>query len=450
MALDRDELNRRRKQREAERQKREEQRRRRAAAQRRMILRLGLAAVVLLVCGLGLYFLIRGGGAAEPAMVTVPREGDADFPGGDEISTEPTSAVDKGPTVIHLAAAGDLNITDKVIWSGQIGSEFNYAKAFMDVAPVLAGADLAVLNFEGNISGVPYGTEKASAPQQLMEALKNAGVDLVQMANSYSIYNGISGLQSTLTNIRAAGIEPVGAYATNEEFKRNKGYTICEVNGIKIAFVAFTKGMGSLGLPAGSEHCVNLLYTDYFTDYQKVDTEGITAVLKAAAAEKPDLTVALLHWGSEFNETIYDTQEKIASLMKKNGVDAIIGTHPHRLQRIDFDQNAGTLVAYSLGDFFGDAKRSGTSYSIILDLEITKDYEAGTTKITNYSYTPIYTLSEDECDGVRRVVRIENAMSAYELNFVDKVTESAYENMQFAMTRIAERINPPKEEKKDK
>ena len=78
-------------------------------------------------------------------------------------------------------------------------------------------------------------------------------------------------------------------------------------------------------------------------------------------------------------------------------------------------------------------------------MEITKDYEPGTTRITSYSYTPIYTLNELQCDGNRRVVRIENAMNAYELNFVDKVTDSCYENMQFAMDRIISRVNSGKQ-----
>lgn len=441
MALDRDELNRRRKEREQQRKKQE-------AARRRLLFRLGIALLVLLACGVVIFLISRGVDRnAEPVMATSDATAPQERPEDTVPPTEPRSALNKGPTVIHVAAAGDLNITDKVIWSGQTGSEFNYTKAFMDVAPIFSDADLALLNFEGNLCGAPYGSQTGSAPQQLMEGLKNAGIDLVQIANSYSIYNGISGLKSTLTNIRAAGIEPVGAYSTNEEFRRNKGYTICEVNGIKIAFVAFTKGVGSLGLPAGSENCVNLLYKDYYTTYNDIDTEAITAVLKAAASEKPDLTIALLHWGSEYNETIYDSQEKIVSLLQKNGVNAIIGSHPHLVQKIDYDEVTGNLVAYSLGDFFGDAKRGGTSYSIILDLEITKDYESGTTKITDYSYTPIYTLAEDECDGSRRVVRIENAMSAHELNFVDKVTDSAYENMKFAMERIPERINPPKDKK---
>ena len=57
----------------------------------------------------------------------------------------------------------------------------------------------------------------------------------------------------------------------------------------------------------------------------------------------------------------------------------------------------------------------------------------------------VYTLAENQCDGFRRVVRIENAMSAYELNFVDKVTPECYENMQFAMDRIISRVNQGKE-----
>jgi poly-gamma-glutamate synthesis protein (capsule biosynthesis protein) len=128
------------------------------------------------------------------------------------------------------------------------------------------------------------------------------------------------------------------------------------------------------------------------------------------------------------------------ALMQKEGVDAIIGSHPHRVHEISYDEITGNLVAYSLGDFFGDAKDSGTNYSIILDLEITKDYETGVTRITDYSYIPIYTLSEEDCDGDRRVVRVENAVACYELNFVDKVTKSCYEAMKTGLDRISKRV----------
>ena len=125
------------------------------------------------------------------------------------------------------------------------------------------------------------------------------------------------------------------------------------------------------------------------------------------------------------------------------------GDDPHTVQAIEYDALAGTLVAYSLGDFFGDASRGGTNYSIILDLEITKDSSTGTTKVTNYSYTPIYTVSETEsADGYRRVVRIDKTVEAWEENYLDKVSQSAKESMVYALDRIEARINPPVVEKK--
>ena len=437
MSLDHDELNKRRQDREKRRKRR----------QRAMYFKLALAIIVLIACGVGIFFLIKNNNpVSAPTLATVPVETTPET----VPPTEKRSSWDKAPVKIHVAAAGDLNITDKVVWSGQISGDFNYTTAFMDVAPILSEADLSILNFEGNVCGAPYGTETGSAPQQLLEALKNAGVDVLQMANSCSIKNGLMGLTSTLSNIRAAGLEPVGAFSSADEFRKTKGYTICQVGDVKIALVAFTKGVGSLGLPVGSEDCVNILYEDYYTTYQTINKKAIRNILRAAEAEKPDLTIALLHWGSEYNEEISKSQQEVAKLMIAEGVDAIIGSHPHLVHQIDFDEEKGTIVAYSLGDFFGDGERGGTNYAIILDLEITKDYDTGVTKVTDYSYVPIYTLAENQCDGQRRVIRIENAMSAYELNFVDKITDSCYENMQFAMERILKRVNLGKEATTDK
>ena len=430
MALDRDELNKRRR-------KKAEERRKQQQMQKKLRMRVLIVVIALIASALGIYFLTQQAGGSPEA--TQP----SGIPVVTQEPTEGKSILDpQKPTVIHIAAAGDLNVTDKVVWSGMKDGHYNYTPAFLDVASVLSGADLTVMNFEGNLCGDPFGTEKASAPQEMMQDLSRAGVDLLQMANSYSIRNGLSGLTQTLTNIRAAGMEPLGAFSTVEEFKRSKGYTIVEVQGIKIAFVAFTKGMGSLGMPAGSEECVNLLYTDYASTYQDVDTEGITKILKAAESEKPDLTIAMLHWGSEYNDDISSTQKQIAKLMQKEGVDVILGTHSHMVHEIQYDRVTGQFLAYSLGDFFGNAEVAGTNYSIILDLEITKDHEAGTTKVTGYQVTPIYTLNEEEGGGQRRVVRTRETMKAYEEGYVDKVTPEAYEAMKNSLERIQKRIHP--------
>lgn len=427
------------------REKREAQRRKQQAEAKRLRITLILAAVVLVLCTAGIVFLTSRSDSSQTTVAAETRPTQKPTQ-----ATEPATRAQKSTkTTIHIKAAGDLNVTNSVINAGVAVGGYNYTRAFMDVASTLSDADLTVLNLEGNICGEPYGSDTTSAPRELLDGLRNAGVDLIQMANSCTINNGLIGLTSTLQTIRAAGLEPVGAFASESEFQQSKGYTITEAQGVKVAFVAFTKGLGGRGLPAGNDNLVNILYEDYASTYDKIDRTRITSVLKAVEAEKPDITIALLHWGSEYNDDISDTQKSIVNLMKKQGVDVIIGTHPHTVQAIEYDELAGTLVAYSLGDFFGDASRGGTNYSIILDLEITKDSSTGTTKVMNYSYTPIYTVSEAEsADGYRRVVRIDKTVEAWEENYLDKVSQSAKESMVYALDRIEARINPPVVEKK--
>ena len=391
-----------------------------AKRRRRRTAAMVAVCLLLIVIGIGVFFLLRRQEAAQPETQQVTQSGTA--------STEDA-------TVIHLVAAGDINVTDAVVASG--GAEYDYTDTLLDVSHLLAEGDITVVNFEGNLCGAPYGSTSRSAPQTLMEALNRAGVDMVQLANSYSINQGISGLQATIQGVKDAGMEPLGVYADERAYKAGKGYTIREVEGIKIAFVAFTKGMDGMSLPKGSEHCVNVLYSDYDSTYQNLDRSTIQSVLNAVEAEKPDLTVALLHWGSEYNDTVSSSQKSIVSLLQEGGVDAIIGTHPHYVQQMTYDPETGNFVAYSLGDLLSDGDRSGTEYSVILKLEITKSAEG--TEITGYSYTPIFTVAER--GSTLRSVRIAEAMTAYESNYIEHVKDTTYEAMAYALTRIEARIN---------
>lgn len=427
MALDENELNKRREERKKEQQ---------FLVFQQRLLKIGLivTAVTLVLCAGALlvtHSIVNAPAPTEPVLSTKPSQTQPP-------ETEPAPTVPD--TVIHIMAGGDLNITDKTVVAGTAVSGYDFTDVFMDVAPVLSGADLSVLNFEGSLYGAPYGSKNRSAPQQLMQALRNAGVDLLQAANSQSVVNGLSGLKATLQGIRSAGMEPLGAYGTAKEFKESGGYYIREVQGIKVAFVAFTKGMDGMGLPEGNEDCVNLLYKDYNSTYQKVDTEGITEILRAVAARKPDVTIALLHWGSEFNSKISTTQEKICKLMQQEGVDAIIGSHSHYVQKLEYDPAAGTLVAYSLGDFYGDADKAGTDYSALLNLQITKSGATGETKITGYDYTPVYIMDATKTGGGMRILRIREAVAAYESNYIGKVPDEVYAAMKNALEKVDSRL----------
>ncbi len=429
--MDNEELRRRRQQRQQLQKKRMEEQKR---LQRKLI----IAAVVLAACGILIAVMAFNAPRQTPQETTPTTLPQTETTAATEAETEP------GPdkTVITLAAAGDVNVTDKTVSS--CGANYDYTNAFVDVLPLLSDADLTVLNFEGNLCGAPYGTATVSAPQQMLEALYNAGVDLVQMANSRSISNGMSGLATTLQNIRAAGLTPVGAYATEKEYKDSGGYIICNVQGIRVAFVAFTKGMDGMALPAGSENCVNLLYKDYATMYKDVDTDAITKRLRAVAKEKPDITVALLHWGSEYSDKENKTQTTIKDLMVKEGVDVILGTHPHYVHKMEFDQTTGTFVAWSLGDFFSDASRAGSEYSLVLHLQITKDHVTGQTRVTGYEYTPIFNM--ETVDGKMRVVRLQEQMEQYDALNVTMTTPETYNKMVYGLKRVHERVNPKKDE----
>lgn len=417
--MDNSEIRRRQQKRRIDRKKRQE---RQKKLRRRLFW--GSAAAVLLAALVITVFLLAD-------YINQPPAPGEDTPG----QTSPQASQEQ--TVINLAFGGDLNVTDKVITAGSAGDGYDYTDIFTDILPLLAGADGSAVNFEGNLCGAPYGTQDTRAPQALADALSDAGVDYLQMANSCALNNGLLGLQSTLENIRKAGLEPVGAFADKSDFTKHKGFTLRSIHGVKVAFVAFTKGMDSLSLPAGSEDCVNLLYTDYTSTYQDVDTEGITKILKDVAAEKPDVTVALVHWGSEYNRQISGTQEKIAKLMQQQGVDAIIGTHSHYVQKLSYDPKAGTVVAYSLGDFLGDGEKSGTAYSIVLNLEFTKNNATGETKLTDCRWDPIYTTSFEN-DGVARmqILQIRPAVARYEADGINKVSEETYTAMKSALSKL--------------
>lgn len=398
---------------EQRRQKRRENAEKRARQKKRLLIRLGIAAGILILIVI-LLIVFLGNNKKEPS-----RSG-------------------TNTTTYHIVFGGDITVTDQVVDSG--GADYDYTQTFMDVAHLFAGADLAAVNFEGVLYGEPYGTEaKGSAPPQILDALNSAGIDLVQVANSYALNHGNSGLSMTLSGIREAGMEPVGAYSTSEEAEEQEGYILCDVGGLRIAFVAFTKGMNGNRILKQFDGCVNVLYTDYDDNYQTVDTEGIQKVLQAVEKAEPDLTIAMLHWGSEYSDLISESQKEILQLMKDGGVDAVIGTHARRVQEMVYDENAGTFVAYCLGEMLGDASRAGAEYSVILDLQITKNNDTGAVWISGFDYVPIYTVREE--GKPLRVVRIEEAMRAYENGYIDAVSEETYNSMKNALSRIEARVN---------
>ena len=343
------------------------------------------------------------------------------------VQNTPTAQIpDAQPdTVITLAAVGDIMVYDEQIDAAkQADGSYDFSDSLSAVSALTMGADLTVGNLELNFCGEPYsGRPDFRAPEALALALKEKGFDLVQTANTYSIQNGVSGLKSTIKYLNTVGIDHVGTYAAKDDKETNDGVLLKNVNGIKIAFIAYTKGLNNISVPEGSEYCVDLLYKDYDSEYKEVNKDAIVKSVKAAKALSPDLIVAMLHWGSEWDTTVVSTQDKITDLLLTNGVDIILGSHPHvvgemkqvPVTTVDGQQKT-CFVAYSLGNFLSSPDSQKYDYameSLILNLQITKNGSTGETALTGISYTPLYILkTESDVEGTRyQVVPIRSAIN---------------------------------------
>ena len=151
-----------------------------------------------------------------------------------------------------------------------------------------------------------------------------------------------------------------------------------------------------------------------------VDTTSILARVDAAKNTGADVIVAMLHWGSEYDVTVSDSQTEIRDLLFRNGVDVILGTHSHivgPMEMVDVETTDGEkkkcFVAYSLGNFISDMTRDYTMESVVLNLEFTKNGETGETTISDVSYTPLYILNRgEEADRQFEILPIRGAINS--------------------------------------
>lgn len=347
-----------------------------------------------------------------------------------------------------LAAVGDIMMYDSQIKAGQSTDQngatvYDFSSCFEAITPYTISPDLMVGNLELNFCGyAPYTGSKDSAPywnapESLATNLADMGFDVLQTANTYSIMNGITGLQSTINFLNQAGIDHVGTHATDPAQSGSGGVVLREVNGIKFAFIGFTKGVNSMRLPTNNQYAVDLLYTDYDTNFSQVDTTSILNRVDAAKKLNPDVIVAMLHWGSEYDFTVSSTQEEITNLLFKNGVDVILGSHSHfvgPMKMMEVETTDGEkkncFVAYSLGNFISAMTKQYTQESVILNLEFTKDGKTGKTTISDASYTPLYILDRGEGAEKRyEVLPIRAAIQTDLFQDYESVMSAAIDNL---------------------
>ena len=354
---------------------------------------------------------------------------------------EPPAPTEPGDSVVTLAFVGDISMDEAMLYSLRTAGGWDFSDCFAWVTPQISAADLAIGNLEGNIVDAGAAGDH-KYPASFLTALYNCGFDVLQTANSYTIDNGIAGLTRTKQEIEAAGMDALGSFESQAARDESGGVLVKEVGGLRIAFIGMTKGMNSLRLPDGAEYCVNLLYSDYDSNYSNIARGAITALVGNAKAQDPDLIVAMVHWGSEYTREPTSSQKQIAALLQEQGVDLIVGSHSHYVGPMLRSGSSarvlagGGFVAYSLGDFLSCADTDDAHNGCILTVELLE--HEGQTRIRTISYEPTYSAYPDETLQTTRyeILPSQYAIDLCKGSYYDRISQPLYERLVQAVAQM--------------
>lgn len=299
------------------------------------------------------------------------------------VTTEPV--LPPAPTLYTLSfiAAGDNmvyygNVRDAAKNAQGTDQKYDFKPSYTTIKPIVEEYDLAFINQETLMCGDGYDLSyypRFNSPQELGDAVVDAGFDIIGMANNHMLDKGESGLLSTLDYWEQQPVTLTGAYRSREAFDN---ITVIEKNGISIALLAFTEHTNGLYLREGS-----MSYIPY------MDKE-LVAEKVAEAENLADITIVSMHWGNEFTFKVNSVQTEYAEIICENGGDVILGHHPHTIQPVEWIESGEnrTLCVYSLGNFMSEMERDYKILGGMISFEIEKLGEDGKAVVKNPLFIP--------------------------------------------------------------
>lgn len=346
---------------------------------------------------------------------------------------------EKTDTTFTLAAIGDImchNSQFKDAYNSET-STYDFSYVFDNISTYTKTADLCIGNLETTFAGEEKGYSgypQFNTPDNLAYELKGIGLDVLTTAGNHALDTGYTGLSRTIDVLKDADISHLGTYQSQEEQDK---VLIKFVKGLKIAFVNYTYGTNGIPVPKDKTYCVNL-----------INKELISKQLDVAKSQDPDIIIACMHWGNEYQTKQNSTQMELADFLIQNGADIILGTHPHVLQ--PYEKRTVTLedgstrngfVAYSLGNFISDQNAKYTRSSIILNLTITKHVD-GTVSVDNINPIPIYMYKDNSVKSQKmKLIDVNKIIYNYE-NYLDNtITEKLYNSMKTELYNINSILN---------
>lgn len=343
-------------------------------------------------------------------------------------------------TTFNLTAIGDVmchNTQYMDAYDSNTGN-YDFSYVFDDIEYYIKSSSITVANLETTFAGEDLGYSnypRFNTPDALAYNLKKLGVDVVSTAGNHSLDYGFDGLSRTIDTLNSADISHVGTYKTQEE---RDTIVFKYIKGIKIAFLNYAYGTNGISIPSDKTFCINL-----------IDKDLIKKDIEVAKSQNADMIVASVHWGTEYSTVPNDTQNELADFLFQNGVNVILGTHPHVLQKmekrtvtLEDGSTQDGFVIYSLGNFISDQNAANTRSSIILNLQITKHTD-NTITIDNVSYTPIYMYKNASLNSKKmKLLDINKTISLYEQGIDTSIGKNMYQTLKTELSNISKILNP--------
>lgn len=295
-----------------------------------------------------------------------------------------------------LRAVGDLMMHAKQLRiAKQADGSYDFHPQYALAADALANADYTIANLEttiGKYENMAYsGFPLFNAPESLLDAVRDAGVDFLTLANNHMLDRYFEGMVATVQHVDDYGFDHAGANRTPEE---QQTPVVVEINGIRVGFLCATQMVNDM-----ERFCVSDA-AEYGVDYlRKGAFDAGVQRLKDAGAE---VIIALPHWGDEYYRRPSQRTVDIARYMIASGVDVVLGSHPHMVQPVRYEtvetENGETrtgLVAYSLGNFISNMTKRYCDSGIILQFTI-QEAQTGGFEITCPAIVPIYCWKRDD------------------------------------------------------
>jgi len=290
---------------------------------------------------------------------------------------------------LRLLFAGDAMQHQSQIKTAYRKGEYDYSSYFQYVKDEISRADLAIVNLEGPLGGKPYkGYPQFSMPDAFAGALKEAGFSIFLTANNHAADCYSKGINRTIDALDSLEVYHTGTFKNATE--RDRFYPlVVEKKGIRMAFLNYTYDTN--GITPEVPCIVNT-----------IDTAIIKEDIRKAFRMNPDFVIAVLHWGQEYKLNPNQSQDELVRFLIQQGVDIIIGSHPHVVQPsqcfTDPFSKRKHLIVYSLGNFVSGMSAVNTDGGQMISVVLKK--EEGITRIDSCGALLFYVQHKKVSDTI--------------------------------------------------